>query len=191
MAMPIAVPRYTVRELDAFPDDGNRYELLDGVLLVTPQPIPLHQIVVGRIQYRLMHYLADHPGIAEAVAPGAVEIEPGHHLEPDILVMPAGAIPRLTLDTRWSAIRSWWLAVEVSGRSSRIYDRDFKMRAYLAMGVRSVWRADLRDHCIYTASTSDPAEHRVDRLLTWHPTEMPIPLTLDVPGVFDGVTGDP
>ncbi len=38
MAMPIAVPRYTVDDIESWPDDGNRYELLDGVLLVTPSP---------------------------------------------------------------------------------------------------------------------------------------------------------
>ena len=38
MAMAITVPHYTVDDLDDFPDDGNRYELLDGVLLVTPAP---------------------------------------------------------------------------------------------------------------------------------------------------------
>jgi hypothetical protein len=38
MAMPVAVPRYTLRDLESFPDDGSRYELLDGVLLVTPPP---------------------------------------------------------------------------------------------------------------------------------------------------------
>ena len=32
----VSVPRYTVDDLDTFPEDGNRYELLDGVLLVTP-----------------------------------------------------------------------------------------------------------------------------------------------------------
>ena len=37
MAMAITVPLYTVDDLEHFPDDGNRYELLDGVLLVTPQ----------------------------------------------------------------------------------------------------------------------------------------------------------
>lgn len=36
IGMPITAPRYTVEDLDRFPDDGNRYELLDGMLLVTP-----------------------------------------------------------------------------------------------------------------------------------------------------------
>ena len=36
MGMAVSVPRYTVDDLEHFPDDGNRYELLDGLLLVTP-----------------------------------------------------------------------------------------------------------------------------------------------------------
>ena len=45
MAMAISVPLYTVDDLENFPDDGNRYELLDGILLVTPQAAAVHQVV--------------------------------------------------------------------------------------------------------------------------------------------------
>jgi hypothetical protein len=38
MGMAVSVPRYTVDDLEGFPDDGDRYELLDGILLVTPAP---------------------------------------------------------------------------------------------------------------------------------------------------------
>ena len=48
--MPAILPRYTVDDLDSFPDDGNRYELLDGRLLVTPAPMPPHEFVVLRIR---------------------------------------------------------------------------------------------------------------------------------------------
>lgn len=53
MAMAISVPLYTVDDLEHFPDDGNRYELLDGVLLVTPQASAAHQIVAHRISVEL------------------------------------------------------------------------------------------------------------------------------------------
>lgn len=38
MGMAISVPRYTIDDLERFPDDGNRYEVLDGFLMVTPAP---------------------------------------------------------------------------------------------------------------------------------------------------------
>ena len=38
MGMAVTIPYYTVEDLERFPRDGNRYELLDGVLLVTPGP---------------------------------------------------------------------------------------------------------------------------------------------------------
>jgi len=53
MAMAISIPRYTITDLERFPEDGNRYELLDGVLIVTPSPSNAHQIVVNRLQFRL------------------------------------------------------------------------------------------------------------------------------------------
>ena len=53
MAMAISVPLYTVDDLKNFPDDGNRYELLDGVLLLTRQAAAPHQIVASRIQTKL------------------------------------------------------------------------------------------------------------------------------------------
>jgi hypothetical protein len=49
MAMPIQIPRYTVDQVRSFPEDGLRYELLDGFLLVTPAPANLHQIVTTNL----------------------------------------------------------------------------------------------------------------------------------------------
>ena len=64
MSMPIrsiAAPRYTVDEIESWPDDGNRYELLDGVLLVTPSPNPTHQLVATEIARILSEFLEPWP----------------------------------------------------------------------------------------------------------------------------------
>jgi Uma2 family endonuclease len=182
MAMPVVVPRYTLADLDSFPDDGNRYELLDGILLVSPGPAPLHEVVVGRLLWALNRYLP--PQLATVFPRGTVELEPNNHLEPDILVIPAdepeGGIGR---ETRWTAVRRWWLAVEVSGGGSRVYDRDHKVPAYVALGVREVWRVDLDDRCVYV-SRRDLEQPHPERLV-WHPPEQPEPLVLEVTALFE------
>ena len=139
MAMAISVPLYTVDDLEHFPDDGNRYELLDGVLLVTPQAAAPHQIVASRIQAELAASLQK-PGLAHVVGPGAVVRRPRTQLQPDILVYPARFSPK----TDWRKITEHWLAVEVLSRSSRIYDREFKRDAYFALGLQQVWLVDWR-----------------------------------------------
>jgi Uma2 family endonuclease len=92
MAMAISLPQYTVDDLERFPDDGNRYELLDGVLLVTPAPRAVHQLVANRIQYRLSNALMI-PGFAHVVGPGVVVRRPKTQLQPDILVYPSRFAP--------------------------------------------------------------------------------------------------
>ena len=143
MAMAISVPLYTVDDLERFPDDGNRYELLDGVLLVTPQAALVHQVVANRIQLELGNSLQK-AGLAHVVGPGAVVRMPRTQLQPDILVFPARFSPM----TDWRKITEHWLAVEVLSRSSRLYDREFKRDAYFALGLQQVWLVDWRERSV-------------------------------------------
>ena len=73
MGMAIRVPRYTVADLDDFPDDGERYELLDGVLLVTPAHANVHQVVASRLSFILISAFSK-SGEAQVVGPGAVRL---------------------------------------------------------------------------------------------------------------------
>ena len=141
MAMAISVPLYTVDDLEGFPRDWNRYELLDGVLLVTPAPAMSHQLVASRLQVRLAVALGEQ---ANVVGPGVVVRLPRTQLQPDVLVLPAG----IRASAHWREIHEHWLAVEVLSPSSRVYDREFKRDAYLALGVRQVWLVDLRDRSV-------------------------------------------
>ncbi|HWE43377.1 MAG TPA: Uma2 family endonuclease [Gemmatimonadaceae bacterium] len=82
----VTVPRYTVDDPGRFPDDGNRYELLDGVLPATPAPRALHRIVATRIAARLDSAVGS---IGHAVGSGAISVPPRTQRQPDILVYPS------------------------------------------------------------------------------------------------------
>ena len=182
MGMPLRVPTYTVDDVYAFPEDGNRYELLEGMLLVTPAPGPPHQVVLGRLTVEIGRYLAGEEH-AIVVSPGAIEIAPKTLLQPDLLVYPATYTP----DRKWSEIRDWWLAVEVFSRSSRVYDRDFKRDAYLALGVEEVWLVDLHEHAVLVSLRGGERDARYTERLRWRPAGMPDAFEIELRSLFRGV----
>jgi Uma2 family endonuclease len=161
MAMAISLPQYTVDDLDRFPDDGNRYELLDGVLLVTPAPRAVHQLVANRIQVDLSNALMK-TGLAHVVGPGVVVRKPKTQLQPDILVYSSKYSPT----TDWPKISDHWLAVEVLSRSSRVYDREYK-----------------RDEVCKAIGKS----RRVRDVLRWRVADVGVTVTLDLAEVFAGI----
>jgi Uma2 family endonuclease len=167
MGMPLAVPRLSIADLDQWPRDGNRYELLSGLLLVTPAPGPIHQLVLGRLAAAVSGYLGL-DGPAFAVSPGVIQQSDDTQLEPDLLVVPG----HFRWSPSWRLFRDWWLAVEVSGSGSRVYDRDFKAPAYLDLGVREVWRIDLTERTVDRFTPGVSSESRFAESITWHPPEM-------------------
>lgn len=163
MAMPVSIPRCTVADLERFPDDGNRYELLDGIVLVTPLPALPHQIVATRIAGEFLHALKIEPG-ALVAAPGAVRLPPRTELQPDVLVS-RNPGPGST----WDDVKEHWLAVEVLSPSSRLYDRNYKRDAYLQLGVAEVWLVDLEALQVFVSST-EPKQTDTPHteVVTWH-----------------------
>jgi Uma2 family endonuclease len=93
MVMPLPVPLLTIEMLDDFPDDGTRYELLEGMLLVTPAPSHAHQVVVTRLVLALARQL-EPDGAAQVVAVGAIQRGKHTQLQPDILIYPSAYPPR-------------------------------------------------------------------------------------------------
>ena len=182
MAMAISVPHYTVDDLERFPDDGNRYELLDGVLLVTPAPVPAHQIVATRIAVQL-HVALQESAHAEVVAPGAVEHGDNTQLQPDILVFPS----RYAAAPNWKKIGEHWLAVEVLSPSSRMYDREFKRDAYLKLGVREVWLVDLWEQHIEVCTALGKTRKVRTRIRFRPPVSRQKPVEIDLGEVFKGL----
>ena len=180
MVMPLPVPRLTIDMLDDFPDDGTRYELLEGMLLVTPAPSYAHQIVATRLATMLTNALA---GDAQVVAVGAIQRGKDTQLQPDVLVCPPEFRPTLN----WRDIRGWWLAVEVLSPSSRLYDRDVKRGAYLALGVREYWIVDPGDCSVEVWSRAHNEPRRATELIVWQPTALGREIVIDLRHAFRGV----
>ncbi len=135
--MAIALPwgrPLTYDDLQGTPDDGHRYELVDGVLIVTPAPTARHQVVVLGVARALWEA---HPA-ATAVLPAPVDWvpEPMTVLQPDVVVVEreeAGE-PKLT--------RVPLLVVEVLSPSTRRHDLGSKLLAYAGYGVPAYWVVD-------------------------------------------------
>jgi Uma2 family endonuclease len=183
MVMAAALRQFTVEEVEAFPYDGNRYELLHGLLLVTPQPGLPHQVVASRLMIMLGSSLVDEPSV-QLYAPGTVQIRPSIHLEPDLLI---GSLPGAL---RWDAMTDHWLAVEVSGAGSRVYDRDYKRDGYLGMGVKEVWLVDLKLQLILVSKPGGEKDVPHDTVVTWR-SPGGRKIKVDVQELFRGLTPEP
>jgi Uma2 family endonuclease len=128
---------FTVEDLERMPDDGRRYELLDGVLIVSPAPGTRHQKVVVRLAGALDAVCP--PDLHVLVAPYAVQPSVTTELQPDLLVARDEDLTEKLLPV------GPLLAVEVLSPSTAINDLNNKRVAYQRMGVPSYWVIDPLD----------------------------------------------
>lgn len=133
-AMPRTGEEWTVDDLDRLPDDGLQYELLDGLLVVTPAPVLLHQRAVGNLHLVLRQ--ACPPGLEVFFSPVDWRPDVQTSLQPDLLVVRTEdvAVKNFTVPLV--------LAVEVLSPSTRRKDLVLKRSKYEDTGVQSYWLVD-------------------------------------------------
>ncbi|GAA4987103.1 Uma2 family endonuclease [Nonomuraea thailandensis] len=120
---------FTIDDLLAIPDDGNRYELFNGSLLVSPAPSRVHQRVVYRLQRLLDDAL---PPDLEPVATINMRVSEKDYYIPDLVVLPMD-LP--DSDGLMHSPKDMLLAVEVGSPSTKMRDEDIKVKAYAQAGV--------------------------------------------------------
>lgn len=125
---------FTVDDLEAMPDDGRRYELIDGVLFVTPAPGWNHQQASGALFVAL--WTACPPEFRVLSAPFGVRTSVRNELQPDILV--ARYVDLRPKNLPVAPV----LAVEVLSASTALNDLNNKKAAYERMGAASYWVLD-------------------------------------------------
>ena len=130
----------------ALPDDGQRYEIIDGVLLyMTPAPTPPHQKVIGRIYRYFATYIED-AGLGQVFfAPLDVELAPKTTVQPDVFILLKTGSAKV-IAKRIQGVPD--LVVEVSSPSTVGHDRSIKQKAYERAGVREYWFVDPLAHTI-------------------------------------------
>ncbi|HEX4224798.1 MAG TPA: Uma2 family endonuclease [Pseudonocardiaceae bacterium] len=124
----------TVDDLENKPYDGNRYELIDGELFVSPPQGYAHQEIVAELLGRLRAARPRHMTVLSA--PFAVQLNFNTEVQPDVLAAPKSDFTAKRLPGPPS------LAVEVLSPSSSVRDLNKKKRTYERFGVPSYWVID-------------------------------------------------
>ena len=183
MVMSETARRYTVQEVLQFPEDGNRYELIGGELLVSPRPAPRHQRVVQRLYVVLLDYLRP-LGLEETLynVPCDISWNSQTLVEPDLFV----TVPE-ELSSRWSTVRTLLLAVEVLSPNSGRADRVLKRRVYQENGVATYWIIDHEAGVVEVWRPDDIRPEVVTDVLKWRIYPDAAELAIDLAKLFGGL----
>jgi Uma2 family endonuclease len=175
-----ATTYWTAEMVRQLPDDGNRYEVVYGELLVTPSPRLHHQLLVSRLAVAIAAYLEREPIGIMLTSPADVSWGQDVLVQPDVFVIPLGEAR--TGD--WSRVRSLLLAVEVLSPSTARADRFTKRRRYQEAGVPLYWIVDGEEQRVevWTPGAELPAIE--SERLVWHPVGARQPFTLELADLF-------
>lgn len=156
--VPVGLPRgraLTRDDLDAMPDDGHRYELIDGILIVSPAPRRIHQ----RASFRLSVLL-------DAALPADLELLPAPFdvaLADDTVMQPDLVVPRIEDLTDRDLPAAPVLAVEVLSPSSRGIDLLLKKDRLERAGCAHYWVVDPLEPSITAWALTGGAYRQVAR----------------------------
>ena len=173
MAAPIY---YSADMVRAMPDDGSRYEVVYGELLVTPAPRLWHQVLTKRLSFALENYLRREPVGVVLASPADISWGPDVLVQPDVFVAATDEARTLI----WSEVRTLLLVAEVLSPSTARADRFLKRLRYREARVPLYWvvDGDERSVEIWTPADEFPAVER--HQLTWHPAGARAPFILSL-----------
>ena len=180
--MPVAMVQqkkvWTLDELHSLPDDGNKYELIDGELFVTPAPSTDHEEVLARLTRLLDPFVAAN-GLGYVYHPRSVVQFKGSEVEPDLMVRKPGPSPK----TRWEQMPTPTLVVEVSSPTTWRRDREHKKGFYENVGIPEYWVVDLEERSVMLIRPGEPivTEHEA---LVWRPSASGASLTIVLDELF-------
>jgi Uma2 family endonuclease len=178
MAVAIAVKKWTLRDLNRLPRDGNTYELIDGELFVTPPPSFEHETIAARLSSILTRYVDDQ-GLGLVYHPRAVVLFRGSQVEPDLMVVkpPSGA------KGGWAKAPLPSLIVEIHSPYTWRRDQEQKREHYRRKEIPEYWMIDPEERTL-TVVRVGMDDVVIARKMTNHPEGAAEPLSFDVRRLF-------
>ena len=134
---------------EQLPNDGNRYEVIDGVLYMTTAPSFFHQWIIRQIFLELYPQI-DQSGVGLTIwSPIGVFMPQCDPVQPDLLVIPTNNLD-IIHDRRIDGVPA--LIIEVLSPGNAEKDTDTKRKAYARAGLPEYWivRPESRDVLVYT-----------------------------------------
>lgn len=177
--------KLTYEDLEKLPNDGKRYEIIDGELFVNPAPIPLHQRVSGRIYVALWLYFEQHGGGEVFYSPIDVVIDDENVVEPDLVVL-LGHRQEIVGPKNLQGVPN--LVIEVLSEGNRHHDEVKKKKLYEANGVDEYWIVDPEIELVKIYRRENNAFVRIAEISTETGGAVSSPLlpefSLDVKAIF-------
>jgi Uma2 family endonuclease len=156
-----------------------RYELVDGELLVTPAPQPVHQMAAQELFVLVSEYSRREAlGIA-FMSPADIELERDSITQPDVFVIANKRLP-----AKWTEVSALVFAAEIVSPSSARADRLTKREYYLRNGVPEYWVVDLDARVVERWRPSDTRPEILAKETTWQASGAATTLTVDLPAYF-------
>ncbi|HYK05520.1 MAG TPA: Uma2 family endonuclease [Thermoanaerobaculia bacterium] len=137
--MTATATKLTYDDYVKLPDDGKRYEIIDGELFVNPAPVPGHQLIVLTLASTLRAYCKERGGGKVLVSPIDVVFADDRIVQPDVVVILAA---RASIVGKKNVQGRPHLVVEVLSDGTRRYDEIQKRRLYESAGVEEYWVVD-------------------------------------------------
>jgi len=187
MGMPATNIHWTVEMRNALPDDGRRYEVIDGELFVTPAPRWTHQEAIGALYLILVPYVAAQASAHTILSPADVEFADDTVVEPDLFVVPLvnGRRPR-----DWQEAGHMLLAVEVLSPGTARLDQVRKRALYQREGVDEYWIVDVDARVVQRWRPGDDRPEMLSDRLEWLPPGARESLVVDLSRYFAEVVAD-
>ena len=186
MGMPASQgTRWTAETVRALPDDGKRYEVLDGELLVSPAPSWQHQTVLRRLFLIIDPYVERHALGWTRWSPADIELSPDTSVQPDLFVVPDEGAGE---PESWREVKRLLLVVEGLSPSTARTDRLKKRPAYQRAGIPEYWILDIDARLVERWRPGDDRPEVIADVLEWHPRPGIEPLRIQLDQVFGAVT---